>query len=84
MRTIRNVTFAVLCALVFMTPAKLLGASCDIYNTWENCYAGTCTNCNEAWTLALSGCGWPNGNPEGFYCGPDGEVRFCCVPIIID
>lgn len=90
MRTIRNTTFIVLCAMVYLTPAPVqASSSCWADPTgWQGgceMFVGSCGNCegDDAWGFASDTCGWPNGEVVEFFCEDD-YLRFGCCYFVLD
>lgn len=94
MRTIRNVTFVVLCAMVYLMPAapQAAGSSCST-QTWSHpgggCYttqyyAGNCGSCMDGYDHAANVCGGSGLILVEFFCDPGtGSFPFgCCDPIL--
>lgn len=93
MRTLRNVTFVVLCAMVYLMPeaAQASGSSCSSSSTWNttgggchytNYYSGNCESCMDGYAHAANVCG--DLILVEFFCnGGTGSFTFgCCLPII--
>ena len=84
MRTLRNATFVVLCAMVYLAPAQAVATSCQInYTTGGGCYVGQCEDCNDGYDFVFHFCG---GQFAEYFCDGQGGsyLRFCCTGPIMD
>lgn len=91
MRTLRNVTFVVFCAMVYLAPALASSSSCWADPSTLGCaggggtfYVGQCGNCSEGFDFAISTCG--NLSISEYFCDEvgGGYLRFCCLDPVMD
>jgi hypothetical protein len=90
MRTLRNVTFIVLCALLYWapTPAQASSFHCwaDYAHTMGPCdnldhYQGGCNDCElDAWYWAIQFCDQKNRTMLEYFCSPS-HFEFVCADV---
>jgi hypothetical protein len=89
MRTLRNVTFVILCAMVYLAPVQAT-ASCQIFYTLPcgsgaTTHVGECGNCGDGYGFAADFCGGMDQVMTEYFCNDEGGyLRFCCVAMIFD